>query len=59
MLKKEVAGLPKDTDIVIYCGCCPMDLLSEHAARLSRVKRSWLHPRTRAQHPDQMQTDWM
>ena len=25
MLKKDVAGLPKDADIVIYCGCCPMD----------------------------------
>jgi hypothetical protein len=24
MLKKAVANLPKDTDLVIYCGCCPM-----------------------------------
>ena len=24
-LKKAVAGLPKDADIVLYCGCCPMD----------------------------------
>lgn len=23
-LKKAVAGLPKDADIVVYCGCCPM-----------------------------------
>lgn len=23
-LKKAVAGLPKDADLVIYCGCCPM-----------------------------------
>ena len=23
-LKKAVAHLPKDADIVIYCGCCPM-----------------------------------
>ena len=22
-LKNEVKNLPKDTDIVIYCGCCP------------------------------------
>lgn len=22
-LKKEVSKLPKDADIVIYCGCCP------------------------------------
>ena len=22
-LKKAVAGLPKDADIVLYCGCCP------------------------------------
>src|SRR5689334_14118296 len=24
MLKKAVANTPKDSDIVIYCGCCPM-----------------------------------
>jgi thiosulfate/3-mercaptopyruvate sulfurtransferase len=24
MLKKTVANLPKDADLVIYCGCCPM-----------------------------------
>jgi thiosulfate/3-mercaptopyruvate sulfurtransferase len=24
LLKKAVANLPKDSDIVIYCGCCPM-----------------------------------
>src|ERR1041384_2144502 len=24
-LKKAVAEMPKDADIVIYCGCCPMD----------------------------------
>jgi len=23
-LKKAVANIPKDTDIVLYCGCCPM-----------------------------------
>ena len=24
MLKKAVANLPKDANLVIYCGCCPM-----------------------------------
>ena len=24
-LKKAVAGQPKDRQIVLYCGCCPMD----------------------------------
>lgn len=24
-LKEAVKALPKDADIVIYCGCCPMD----------------------------------
>jgi thiosulfate/3-mercaptopyruvate sulfurtransferase len=23
-LRKAVANLPKDADIVVYCGCCPM-----------------------------------
>jgi rhodanese-related sulfurtransferase len=25
LLKKAVAGQPKDRDIVLYCGCCPWD----------------------------------
>ena len=25
-LKKAVAGMPKDREIVVYCGCCPMDM---------------------------------
>lgn len=24
-LKKELAGLPKETKIVVYCGCCPFE----------------------------------
>lgn len=24
-LKKAVAGMPKDSDVVLYCGCCPME----------------------------------
>src|SRR6266700_1221889 len=24
-LKKAAAGMPKDSDVVIYCGCCPME----------------------------------
>jgi thiosulfate/3-mercaptopyruvate sulfurtransferase len=24
LLKKAVADLPKDADLVLYCGCCPM-----------------------------------
>lgn len=24
-LKKAVTGMPKDSDVVLYCGCCPMD----------------------------------
>ena len=24
-LKKAVAGMPKDADVVLYCGCCPME----------------------------------
>lgn len=25
-LKKELEALPRDTDIVIYCGCCPIKI---------------------------------
>ena len=33
-LKKAVAGKPKDSDVVIYCGCCPMD-------RCPNIKPAW------------------
>lgn len=25
LLKKEAAGIPRDEEVVLYCGCCPMN----------------------------------
>lgn len=57
-LRKAVATLPKDADLVIYCGCCPM------------VKCPNIRPAYRTLHemgfthvrvlnvPENMHTDW-
>lgn len=57
-LKKAVAGLPKDSDIVLYCGCCPMD----HCPNLRpafRVLAELGYTKVRVLNiPTNMATDW-
>ena len=58
LLKQAVAKLPKDADIVIYCGCCPM----EHCPNLSPAYRAlkemgYEHVRV-LNIPTNMHADW-
>ena len=57
-LKKAVAGMPKDSDLVIYCGCCPME-------RCPNIRPAWNalkelgFTRVRVLNvPTNMATDW-
>jgi hypothetical protein len=57
-LKKAVAGLDKDTDLVIYCGCCPMEKCPNVRPAYSLLKEMGF---TRVQVlniPTNMPTDW-
>jgi thiosulfate/3-mercaptopyruvate sulfurtransferase len=38
LLRKRVAKLPKDSAIVIYCGCCPWDHCPNIGAALSELR---------------------
>jgi thiosulfate/3-mercaptopyruvate sulfurtransferase len=57
-LKKAVAGQPKDRDIVLYCGCCPLDkcpnirpaFTALHEAGFTRVRVMEI--------PQNLKTDW-
>jgi hypothetical protein len=58
MLKKEVAGLGKDSDIVLYCGCCPMDKCP-NVRPAYRVLKEMGYTRIRVLDiPTNMHTDW-
>jgi len=57
-LKKAVAGMAKDSDLVIYCRCCPMD-------RCPNIRPAWNtlkelgFTRVRVLNiPTNMATDW-
>ena len=57
-LKKLVAGAPKDADIVIYCGCCPMDKCP-NVRPAFRVLKQMGYTRVRVLDiPTNMHTDW-
>ena len=58
-LKRELTGLPKDADIVIYCGCCPFDHCPNirPAFRLLNEMR-FTHQRL-LNIPHNIKTDWI
>jgi hypothetical protein len=58
MLKKAVADLPKDADLVIYCGCCPMVKCPNIRPSYKALKEmGFTHIRI-LDIPTNMNTDW-
>jgi rhodanese-related sulfurtransferase len=59
LLKSRVAKLPKDTAIVIYCGCCPWDHCPNMAAAYDALHALGF-TRVKALHiADNFGTDWV
>jgi len=57
-LKQAVSGLAKDADIVIYCGCCPMDRCPNIRPAYRALKdMGFTHIRV-LDIPTKMHTDW-
>jgi len=57
-LKKAVAGMPKDSDLVLYCGCCPMDRCPNIRPAWSALKElGFTHVRV-LNVPTNMSADW-
>jgi len=58
-LKVAIKDLPRDTEIVIYCGCCPMD----HCPNLRpafRALKEWGYTNIHALNiPTNFNTDWV
>ena len=57
-LKKAVAGWPKDKDIVMYCGCCPMKQCPNIRPAYRTLKELGFTNVRVLVIPTNMQTDW-
>ena len=58
LLKKAVADMPKDSDIVLYCGCCPMEKCPNMRPAYRTLKEmGFSHVRVLSI-PTNMQADW-
>jgi thiosulfate/3-mercaptopyruvate sulfurtransferase len=58
LLKQAVSGLAKDSDIVIYCGCCPMNRCPNVRPAYRTLKEmGFTHIRV-LDIPTNMHTDW-
>jgi len=59
LLKKAVAQLPRDREIVIYCGCCPWDRCPNVQPSFDLLKQMGF-TRVRTLHlADNFKTDWI
>jgi rhodanese-related sulfurtransferase len=58
LLKKAVADLPKDADIVVYCGCCPMDRCPNIRPAYRALREMGFEHVRVLNIPTNMHTDW-
>jgi thiosulfate/3-mercaptopyruvate sulfurtransferase len=59
LLKAAVEKLPRDRDLVIYCGCCPWDRCPNIKPALELLQKMGF-TRVRAMHvPTNFKTDWI
>jgi rhodanese-related sulfurtransferase len=57
-LKKAVVGMPKDADIVLYCGCCPMERCPNIRPAYQALKDSGFTRVRVLSIPTNMAADW-
>lgn len=57
-LRKKLAEYPKDADIVIYCGCCPMDKCPNLRPAYRLLKDAGFTRVRVLNIPTNMHTDW-
>lgn len=58
-LKKELSGLPKDKDIVVYCGCCPFDHCPNVRPAINVLKEMQFTNYSLLNLPHNIKTDWI
>jgi rhodanese-related sulfurtransferase len=58
-LKKELSKLPKQTKIVVYCGCCPFDHCPNVRPAIEVLKEMKFTDYYLLNLPHNIKTDWM
>ncbi|WP_156877196.1 rhodanese-like domain-containing protein [Salinimicrobium terrae] len=58
-LKKELELLPKDTEIVIYCGCCPFDICPNIRPAFSLLNEMQFTNHQLLNLRDNIKVDWL
>jgi len=58
-LKKAVAGIPKDRDIVVYCGCCPYEMCPNIKPALETLRQLGFTHVKALLIPTNFATDWV
>ena len=58
-LKKAVAALPKDREIVIYCGCCPYDMCPNIKPALETLRQMGFTKVKALVMPKNFAADWV
>jgi thiosulfate/3-mercaptopyruvate sulfurtransferase len=59
LLKAEVAKLPKDREIVIYCGCCPWDKCPNMQPAFAALKEMGYTKVKALYIPENFKTNWI
>jgi rhodanese-related sulfurtransferase len=57
--KKSINKLPRDTSIVIYCGCCPFDRCPDVRPAVALLKEMKFTNFKLLNLPDNIKTDWI
>jgi thiosulfate/3-mercaptopyruvate sulfurtransferase len=58
-LKKAVANLPKDREIVVYCGCCPYEMCPNVKPALAALRQMGFAHVKALMIPTNFATDWV
>jgi hypothetical protein len=59
LLKEAVAKLPRDREIVIYCGCCPWDHCPNMTPAFEALRAMGFTKVRGLNLPDNFKTDWI
>ena len=58
-LKAAVAGLPRDREVVLYCGCCPWDQCPNMKPAMALLKQMGFTHVKAVMIPTNFATDWV
>ncbi|HEV2448065.1 MAG TPA: rhodanese-like domain-containing protein [Candidatus Sulfopaludibacter sp.] len=59
LLKDAVAKLPRDREIVVYCGCCPWDHCPNIKPAMEMLQQMGFTKAKALYLPDNFKTDWL